>query len=86
VPKSEPFNSSQPLRGDAMRYRFDKAREAAGIAKNDFQFRDFRAKAATEADDAGGTRTAQSLLGHATETMTSSYIRHKSGRRVKPLR
>ncbi len=78
--------SGQPLRADAMRYRFDQAREKAGIAKGEFQFRDFRARAATEADDADGTRVAQALLGHTTEAMTADYIRHKAGRKVKPLR
>jgi len=76
----------QPLSDGQMRYRFTQAREEAGVELDDFQFRDFRAKAATEADDVAGTRTAQSLLGHTTEAMTSAYIRHKSGRRVKPLR
>ena len=76
----------KPLMADAMRYRFDKARDAAGIPKNEFQFRDLRAKVATEADDEAGTKVAQAILGHTTEAMTAEYIRHKSGRRVKPLR
>lgn len=75
-----------PLLSDAMRYRFDQAREKAGIPKAEFQFRDFRAKAATETDDASGTRAAQALLGHTTEAMTADYIRHKVGRKVKPSR
>ncbi|WP_428175594.1 tyrosine-type recombinase/integrase [Comamonas sp.] len=74
----------QPLEQDAMRYRFDKAREAAGIKKEEFQFRDLRAKAATEADEASGTRSAQAILGHTTEAMTASYVRHKVGRKVAP--
>lgn len=78
--------AGQPLRADAIRYRFDQARQKAGIAKADFQFRDFRAKAATEADEADGTRAAQALLGHTTEAMTAGYIRHKAGKKVKPLR
>ncbi|MDR0457845.1 MAG: hypothetical protein LBH10_02265 [Burkholderiaceae bacterium] len=61
-------------------------RERAGVDKALFQFRDLRAKAATEADDASGTRTAQALLGHTTETMTAHYIRHKIGRKVRPVR
>lgn len=78
--------SGQTLRADAMRYRFDQAREKAGIAKKDFQFRDFRARTATEADDVAGIRVAQALLGHATEAMTAEYIRHKAGKKIKPLR
>ncbi len=69
-----------------LRNRFDDAREAAGIDKALFQFRDLRAKAATDTDDAGGTRQAQALLGHTTETMTADYIRHKVGRKVRPIR
>ncbi|WP_140628832.1 tyrosine-type recombinase/integrase [Methylibium rhizosphaerae] len=69
-----------------LRKRFDSARDAAGIDKTAFQFRDLRAKAATETDDVSGTRGAQALLGHTTESMTAEYIRHKAGRKVKPLR
>lgn len=78
--------SGQPLRADAIRYRFEQAMEKASIAKADFQFRDFSASAATEADDADGTRVAQALLGHTTEAMTADYIRHKAGKKIKPLR
>lgn len=69
-----------------LRNDFDAAREKAGINKAEFQIRDLRAKAATEVDDADGTRAAQGLLGHTTETMTTDYIRHKVGKKVKPLR
>ena len=69
-----------------LRNRFDDAREAAGIDKALFQFRDLRAKAATDTENAGGTRQAQALLGHSTETMTADYIRHKVGKKVKPIR
>jgi integrase len=69
-----------------LRNRFDDARDAAGIDKALFQFRDLRAKAATETDEASGTRSAQALLGHTTESMTSDYIRHKVGRKVRLLK
>lgn len=69
-----------------LRNRFDDARDAAGIDKAKFQFRDLRAKAATDTDDATGTRGAQALLGHTTESMTADYIRHKVGKKVKLLR
>lgn len=78
--------AGQPLSADALRYRFDQAREKAGIEKGAFQFRDFRARTATEADDADGIRVAQALLGHTTEAMTADYIRRKAGKKVKPLR
>lgn len=76
----------EALGRDALRDRFDKAREAAGVAKADFQLRDLRAKAATETDDAAGVRAAQALLGHTTEGMTVDYIRRKSGKVVRPIR
>lgn len=56
------------------------------IAKADFQFRDLRATAATAVDEESGTRSAQALLGHTTEGMTAHYIRHKVGKKVKPVR
>ena len=63
----------------AMRSRFDKARAAAGV---DFQFRDLRAKAASDTDDLGH---AQKLLGHANRDMTEHYTRERKGESVKPL-
>lgn len=76
----------QPMNEYTLRSRIDKARDAAGIAKQDLQFRDMRPKAATEVDERGGTREAQALLGHTTETMTTQYIRHKVGKLVKPTK
>ncbi|MGJ7546317.1 hypothetical protein [Variovorax sp. LT1R16] len=37
-----------------------------GERKALFQFRDLRAKTATEADELSGTKTAQAILGHTT--------------------
>lgn len=51
-----------------------------------FQFRDLRAKAATETDESRGEKDAQALLGHASETMTKRYIRHRRGKLVKPTK
>ncbi len=50
-----------------LRNRFDEAGEDAGAT---FQFRDIRAKAATDTGDLGH---AQRLLGHKTREMTSLY-------------
>ncbi|KFA40018.1 integrase family protein [Xylella fastidiosa] len=70
-----------------LRYRFDRARTAAGIAKEVFQFRDLRAKAATDkADLAGDIRQAQAQLGHASVTMTEHYVRKRRGAKVTPTR
>ena len=78
--------AGQPLTKNMLRDRFDAARDAAGIPKAEFQFRDLRATAATILDDDSGIRQAQALLGHTTEGMTAQYIRHKIGKKVKPVR
>ena len=64
----------------ALRSRFEKART---LAKVDFQFRDIRAKAAT---DTGDLAHSQMLLGHKTRDMTEHYVKSRVGARVRPLR
>jgi integrase len=61
--------NGQRLTYDAMNKRFTKARAGA-----DWQFRDIRAKTATDIPD---IRRAQQLLGHAKETTTTIYRRSK---------
>ena len=68
--------SGQPLTQFALRACFDKART---LAKVDFQFRDIRAKAAT---DTGDLAHSQSLLGHKNRDMTEHYIKSRLGGRV----
>ncbi len=63
----------------ALRSRFDKARETSGVS---FQFRDLRAKAATDTEDLAH---AQSLLGHKSRSTTEIYTRDRKGERVRPL-
>lgn len=70
----------QPLSQHAMRSRFDKARVAANVS---FQFRDLRAKAAT---DTGDLAHSQRLLAHKNRQMTEHYVRTRQGERVRPLR
>lgn len=69
----------QALSMSALRSRFGKARKLAGV---DFQFRDIRAKAAT---DCGDLALAQKLLGHKTRGMTEDYTRERKGELVSPL-
>jgi hypothetical protein len=38
----------------------------------------------TETDESDGTKAAQAILGHTTESMTVRYIRHKLGKKVTP--
>jgi integrase len=72
--------NGQPLTYFALRSRFDKARELAGVS---FQFRDLRAKAAT---DTGDLAHSQKLLAHKNRDMTEHYVRARIGERVRPLR
>lgn len=77
----------QPLGRDALRSRFDKARDEAGVPKGQFQFRDLRAKAGTDkADSAGDIRQAQRQLGHTSVTMTEHYVRNRRGEKVGPTK
>lgn len=73
-------DSGQPLNQWTFRSRFDAAREKAGV---EFQFRDIRAKAATDMDDLA---RAQKLLGHSSRTMTEHYTKKRKGEKVEPLK
>lgn len=73
-------DNGRPLSMLALRGRFDRARKAAGVA---FQFRDIRAKTASDTGDLGHS---QRLLGHKNRDMTEHYVRERIGQRVKPLR
>jgi integrase len=75
-----------PLSAAALDYRFGVARERAGIGTMDFQFRDLRAKAATEVEDARGMDAAQDLLGHADRSMTKHYVKRRLGRLTNPTK
>ena len=72
--------NGQPLTYFALRSRFDKARE---LAKISFQFRDIRAKAAT---DTGDLAHSQKWIAHRNRDMTEHYVRSRIGERVRPLR
>lgn len=82
----------QPLLKSAMRYRFDKARNAAASAAKDkaqaerlrsIQFRDLRAKAASDVE---ALDKAQKLLGHTSRDMTEHYVRKRRGEKVSPVK
>jgi integrase len=63
-----------------------RARVAAGIT-DDIQFRDLRAKAVSDKEDAtGNIRDAQALAGHSTVSMTEHYSRKRRGQKVEPTR
>ncbi|RFP32465.1 tyrosine-type recombinase/integrase [Duganella sp. BJB476] len=76
-----------------LRGAFDRAREAAATARPElaeairaFQFRDLRAKAATDKEERSGMIAAQDQLGHTTTTMTAHYVRNRRGKLVKPTK
>ncbi|WP_374675566.1 tyrosine-type recombinase/integrase [Ideonella sp.] len=73
-------DDGRPLGTFGLRSRFDKARSRAGV---DFQFRDIRAKTAS---DTGDLAHSQQLLGHKKRDMTEHYVRERIGQRVAPLR
>jgi integrase len=72
--------NGQRLSYGALRTRFDRARKSAKV---DFQFRDIRAKTATDTDDLA---RSQQLLGHKTRAMTEHYTRNRIGEKVEPLK
>jgi integrase len=83
--------NGQPLTYTMLRNRFDDARAAASAAQTDlklagriklFQFRDIRAKAASDIDD---ITAASKLLGHAGERITADVYR-RAGEKVNPTR
>lgn len=85
----------EPLGKSALRYRFDKAREAAAkdAANTEaaariraLQFRDLRAKAATDKADLQDLAQAQALLGHTKRDMTEHYVRKRKGAKVAPVK
>lgn len=73
-------SKGQRVTQTSLRSRFTKARELSGV---DFQFRDLRAKAAT---DTGDLAHSQKLLAHKKRDMTEHYVKARMGDRVKPLR
>lgn len=79
--------SGSKLSENALRNRFTKARQAAGVDLKGFQFRDLRAKAATDTTEStGDIRAAQKQLGHAALSMTEHYTRQRKGDAVKPTK
>ncbi|WP_287184502.1 tyrosine-type recombinase/integrase [Paraburkholderia sp.] len=75
------------LMRDALRFRFDRARLAAHVDKDLFQFRDLRAKAGTDkTESSGDIRAAQRQLGHRSLKMTEHYVRERKGDKVDPTR
>jgi integrase len=45
-----------------------------------------RAKAGTDKEESAGMEAAKNQLGHANETMTRHYVRHRRGKKVMPTK
>ncbi len=71
----------QPLSYRSLAAAFDAARSASGIEF--VQFRDIRAKTASDIDD---LESAPKLLAHRGVKMTEHYRRDRAGDKVRPLR
>lgn len=69
-------------RGQRLRYGPLHERFLKALGDADWQFRDIRAKAATDSPD---LKRAQQLLGHVTEATTASVYRRSSSNVVAPL-
>jgi len=75
----------RPFGVHALSERFKTARRAAKV--EGIQFRDLRAKAATDkTEDAGDIRQAQKQLGHSSVVTTEHYVRKRRGQKVTPTR
>ena len=72
--------SGKAMTKSKLRSRFEKAREAAGDIAVGFQFRDLRAKAATDLREEMSLDAAQSLMGHSSSSMTEHYTRNRKGK------
>jgi integrase len=73
----------KPISVHALSRHWTAACLAAGVVG--YQFRDLRAKAATDTEAASGSlRDAQRQLGHASLRMTEHYSRNRRGAMVSP--
>jgi integrase len=84
--------NGEKLTQHSMRYRFDKARmlavEAAKTQEEasklrSIQFRDLRAKAASDVEN---LHRAQRLLGHASQATTEHSVRKRRGDKTMPVK
>lgn len=85
------MENGQPMSYSMLRSRFDQARLDAAKAHPElteaikaFQFRDLRAKAATDKAEKSGIHAAQRQLGHTTIAMTGHYVRGRLGDKTEP--
>lgn len=78
-------NAGKPIGVNALSRYWKRACEACNV--DGYQFRDLRAKAATDTEEATGSiRSAQRQLGHSRSSMTEHYARNRLGAKVMPTR
>lgn len=79
-------SAGKPFGVNWLSRKWAEARKAAKIT-SDLQFRDLRAKAATDKEEAtGNIRDAQKQLGHRNVAMTEHYTRNRRGAKSSPTR
>jgi integrase len=83
-PKGQKLKQSGYFRSqfDLARDKAEKRAAELGVEFVRFQFRDLRAKSAS---DVASMATARKLLGHSTESMTAKYVRARVGEKVSPV-
>jgi integrase len=83
-PKGQKLKQSGYFRSqfDLARDKAEKRAAELGVEFVRFQFRDLRAKSAS---DMASMATARKLLGHSTESMTAKYVRARVGEKVSPV-
>lgn len=74
--------SGRSIGVNALSRHWAAACKAAGV--EGVQFRDLRAKAATDKEESGGMQAAQRLLGHSRSAMTEHYVKNRRGAKVTP--
>lgn len=79
-------DKGKPLSLGRLQDAFVRARTLAGIEPGLFQFRDLRAKAATDKTETVSLREAQQQMGHTTVTTTEGYVRNRIGTKVTPTK
>jgi integrase len=88
--KVQPLSLLVDESGEAMtkfklRSRFEAARKEAGDIAAHFQFRDLRAKAATDLREVSNLDAAQALMGHTSSSMTEHYTRNRKGKTAQSV-
>jgi integrase len=78
------LESGKPMSHVSLRARFNRARTRAGMP--DWQFRDLRAKAASDKADSAPILEVRDQLGHGSVKMTEHYIRQRKGRKTTPTK